>query len=331
MQHGSAQARAPSTFCLKPVVTVCGMGAALLWCGNGQRGRAMLRTVEHGGIRLAAQSFGDPGDPALLLIMGATASMLGWPDEFCAALAQAGLFVIRFDHRDTGQSTTVPPGEATYAVEDMAADVVAVAAAFGRSRVHLAGMSLGGYIAQMVAVAHPEQVASLTLIGAEPLGWDGEPLPQISVDFMEHFAALGGLDWSDEQAVTAFLVESERLCAGTSFDADRERARVGRVLARTESPASMFNHGALTLRQDWTGRFREIACPVLVIHGDADPILPVENGRALAAGVAGASLVILPEVGHELPPARSSEIAGQIAAHVARSSNMHRRAAEPKR
>lgn len=279
-----------------------------------------MRSVEHRGVTLATETYGRPADPALLLVMGATASMLGWPNELCSDLAGRGLFVIRFDHRDTGASTTVPPGEAAYTVEDMAGDVIAILDAFGRDVAHLAGMSLGGYIAQMIAVAHPARVASLTLVASEPLGWDGAPLPQISPAFLDHFGALATLDWSDRKAVTDFLVESERLCAGSAvpFDEDRERARVGRVLSRTVSPASMFNHGTLATRDDWTGRFREIACPVLVIHGEDDPILPIENGRALAAGIKNAALLVLPGIGHELPLPAIPGIADRIAAHAGR-------------
>jgi pimeloyl-ACP methyl ester carboxylesterase len=132
-----------------------------------------VRSIDHDGINLAAQSLGRAGDPAMVLVLGATASMLGWPDEFCAGLAERGLRVIRFDHRDTGRSTTAPLGEVDYTVEDLASDVTAILDAYGLDRAHLAGMSLGGYIAQMAAVEHPERVASLTLIASEPLGWDG--------------------------------------------------------------------------------------------------------------------------------------------------------------
>lgn len=276
------------------------------------------RVVEHQGIRLATEAFGDPDDPPVLLVMGATASMLGWPDEFCTALTERGLYVIRFDHRDTGQSTMVPPGEATYAVEDLADDAMAILDAYGIARASLAGMSLGGYIAQMLAVTRPERVASLALIASEPLGWDGAELPHISQAFLDHFGTLGSLDWSNREAVAAFFIESERLCAGTGapFDEDRERARVERVMSRTDSPPSMFNHGTLATRDDWTGRFREIGCPVLVIHGAEDPILPVENGRAIADGIPGASLAVLAGTGHELPLPSIPEIAEQIAAHV---------------
>jgi pimeloyl-ACP methyl ester carboxylesterase len=277
-----------------------------------------MRVIEHRGIKLATEAFGDPNDPPVLLVMGATASMLGWPDELCTELAERRLFVIRFDHRDTGQSTTVPPGDATYAVEDLADDAIAVLDAYGIRKAHLAGMSLGGYIAQMLAVTQPERVASLILIASEPLGWDGGELPHISQLFMDHFGRLGALDWSDRDAVADFLVGSERLCAGTgaAFDEGRERARVERVMSRTNSLPSMFNHGTIVTREDWTGRFREVACPVLVIHGAEDPILPIENGRALAEAIPGASLIVLAGTGHEIPLPTIPDIVARIAAHV---------------
>ena len=277
-----------------------------------------MKRISHRDILLATESFGTAGNPALVMVMGATASMMGWPEALCRALAAKGLFVVRFDHRDTGQSTTVPPGEASYSVEDMAGDVLTVLKGYGLERAHLAGMSLGGYIAQMVALQEPERVASLTLIASEPLGWDGPALPHISEAFLGHFAALGSLDWSHRDAAADFLVESERLCAGSGapFDGAAAKAVALRVLERTDSPASMFNHGSVTTREDWTGRFREIACPVLVIHGDEDPILPVENGQAIADGSPGAQIEVLTGVGHELPLRWLDWLADRIARHV---------------
>lgn len=274
-----------------------------------------MEFVTHGEVTLATQTFGSPRDPALIMIMGATASMLGWPDAFCTALAERGLFVIRFDHRDTGQSTTMPPGQATYAVEDMAADAVAILDTYEVERAHVLGMSLGGFIGQIVALDHPDRVRSLTLLASEPLGWDGDPLPHIAPEFLEHFARFQELDWSNMDAVTDFLVTSERLGAGSAqaFDEVATRARIAQGLARTESPASMFNHATINLRQDWTGRFRDISLPVLVIHGAEDPILPVENGRALAAEINGAELFEMPGVYHEVPFKRIDDIAARIA------------------
>lgn len=274
--------------------------------------------VDNNGIRIATEAFGMPTDPALVLVMGATASMLGWPAPLCEMLAESSLFVIRFDHCDTGLSTTVPLGHADYAVEDMASDVLAIMDTYGLQRAHLAGMSLGGYIAQMLAVSQPERVLSLSLVGSEPLGWDGEALPNISEAFLAHFASFGDLDWANREAVSNFLLGIDRLCSGSDqpFDAAAAAARIGEVLDRTDSPASMFNHSSRTARADWTGRFREISCPVLVLHGADDPILPVQNGTALANGISGAQLFVMEGVGHELNVLHHAEVADRIARHI---------------
>jgi pimeloyl-ACP methyl ester carboxylesterase len=273
-------------------------------------------SVGSGDLTIATQAFGTHTDPAVVLNMGATASMLGWPYEMCHALAARGLFVVRYDNRDTGLSTTYPAGAPPYAVEDMASDLVGVLDAYGIDQAHVVGMSLGGLIAQVTALSAPNRVTSLTLIGSEPLGWDGEPLPHIAPAFMDHFAGLAGLDWSDTDAVRTFLLEVERLCAGSSrpFNEARARSRVEAVMARSPNLASAFNHGVVQLRGDWTGRFRDIGQPVLVIHGEEDPILPLPNGEALVSGIPGAQLIVLPGVGHELPlealPTIVDEIAG---------------------
>ena len=279
-----------------------------------------MRSIDLGEVSIATQAYGRSTDPAILLNMGATASMLGWPDEMCAALAARGFFVVRYDNRDTGLSTTYPPGAPSYGVEDMAADLVGVLNAYAIGRAHIVGMSLGGFIAQVAALAIPDRVASLTLIGSEPLGWDGAPLPHIAPAFLEHVSALASLDWSDEDAVRAFLLEVERLCAGSGhpFDESAAQRRVEAVMSRSPSLASAFNHGLVQLRGDWTGQFREISQPVLVIHGEEDPILPLPNGQALASGIPSAQLIVLPGVGHELPPGALPTIVDEIAGFVHR-------------
>lgn len=282
-----------------------------------------MMIIESNDIELATQSFGAEGDPTVLLVMGATASMLGWPDGFCEALAANGLRVVRFDHRDTGRSTTVPPGEAAYTVEGMAGDVVAVMDAQGLETANLVGMSLGGLLSQIVALDHADRVRTLTLIASEPLGWDGDPLPHIAPAFMEHFGTIADLDWSDADAVTDFLVEIDRLSSGTNapFDAQWSADRARRVLERSESPVSMFNHASVAAAEDWTGRFREISQPVLVIHGSEDPVLPLPNGQALAAGIPDAELLDLNGVGHELPAAAWQPVAEAIARTVTADRN----------
>jgi pimeloyl-ACP methyl ester carboxylesterase len=248
--------------------------------------------------------------------------MLGWPDELCVALADQGLFIIRFDHRDTGQSTTVPLGKADYTVEDMAEDVMAVMDSHGLRRAHLMGMSLGGYIAQMLAVTHADRISSLTLIGSEPLGWDGPPLPHISQAFLDHFATFGNLNWADQDMVLDFLLQIERLCAGSGqpFNERRAKSRLLEIQSRSHSLASAFNHSSRTTRSDWTGSFRDVSCPTLVLHGAEDPILPVENGHAIAAGIAEAKLVIMDGVGHELPLSHHAQISDLVVRHVVAAS-----------
>jgi pimeloyl-ACP methyl ester carboxylesterase len=168
-----------------------------------------MRKVRIGEATIATETFGSPDDPALVLVMGSTASMLGWPEGFCRSLAERGHFVIRYGHRDTGGSTTYPPGTARYAVEDMAANLTGVMDAYQVTKAHLVGMSLGGFIGQVATFRHPDRVASLTLIGSEPLGWDGPPLSHIAPEFMAHFGAMAGLEWSDEEAVADFVAGSQ--------------------------------------------------------------------------------------------------------------------------
>jgi pimeloyl-ACP methyl ester carboxylesterase len=281
-----------------------------------------IRFVERGEVRLATQDFGNPTNDASVLIMGATASMVWWPEALCSQLASLGLHVIRYDNRDTGQSTCVPPGEAAYAVEDMAGDLFAVMDAYGIGSAHLMGMSLGGYIAQIAALKAPERVRSLILFASEPLGWTGDPLPGIDDRFMEHFAGFGELDWSDRDAVARFLLEIARLSAGSRhpFDADAALARINEEIDRTHSMASAFNHGALTTRENCSGRLAEITQQVLVIHGSNDPILPLPNGEALVEAIPKAELKVLPGVGHELVPAEFPVMVEAIRAFLERAN-----------
>lgn len=164
--------------------------------------------------------------------MGVMASMLWWPDALCERLAGAGRFVIRYDNRDTGRSTGYEPGTATYTLDDMAGDAVAVLDAHGLERAHVVGMSMGGAIAQVVALAHPERVASVTTISTTAVGAENPDLPGPTAEYMEHAAAFDDLDWSDTRAVAELLVRDSRALAGTRhpFDEAAARERVTRDL-----------------------------------------------------------------------------------------------------
>ena len=274
-----------------------------------------------GDVEICSQAFGRRDDPPVLLIMGVMASMLWWPDEFCERLAGAGRFVIRYDNRDTGRSTGYDPGTATYTTDDMTGDAVAVLDEHGVGRAHVVGMSMGGLIAQLVALAYPERVASVTAISTTAVGEEDPNLPGPTAKYMEHAAAFDELDWSDTQAVADLIVEDARQLAGTRhpFDEAATRELVTRDLERAVDPGRLQNHSAVGGDEErWRGRIGEIAVPFLVIHGTADPLFPHPHGVALAEAVPGASLVSIDGGGHELHENDWDQILGAITEHTAR-------------
>ncbi len=264
--------------------------------------------VQANGVELCVEDFGDPGDAAILLIMGAAASMLSWQDEFCERLAAGRRFVIRYDHRDTGRSVSYERGAPPYTLRDLAEDAVGVLDAFGLSSAHLVGMSMGGAIAQIVTIEHPDRVASLALVGTSPSapGPDDPDLPAMSAEARAQFTEVPEPDWNDRSAAIDYIVAVERACAGRSrpFDEAAMRELAGRIVDRTvDVAASMSNHMAMGNSERWRERLSEIGAPTLVIHGTEDPVIPYGNGIALGGEIAGARLLTLEQTGHELPPA----------------------------
>ena len=235
--------------------------------------------------------------------MGSSASMDWWEEEFCERLAAGGRFVVRYDHRDTGRSVSYEPGKPGYTGDDLQDDVVGVLDALDIPSAHLVGMSMGGAIAQVVALDHPDRVASLTLISTSPSGPD-EDLPGMSREAIAEFEALDKPDWSDRDAVIDHMVQLERLCASRSvpFDEARFREICARAFDRDVNVESMTtNHHLVDGGDRWRERLPELRVPTLVIHGTDDPILPHEHGEALAREIPGARLLTLEETGHELP------------------------------
>lgn len=276
------------------------------------------KTVERSGLVMSTEAFGDPSDPPVLLIMGATSSMLGWPDAFCERLAGEGRYVIRYDNRDTGRSTTGEPGTTPYTMEDMASDTVLILDDYGFDSAHVVGMSLGGMIAQLVALHQPDRVRTLTLISSSAFDEDDSDLPPMDPAFMAHFSKIDSLDWSDRAAVVAFQTESYRIAAGegAAFDAAAYRALTGREFDRAINIRSALNHGGLTGGEASVGRVGEIAIPTLVIHGRHDPILSIQHGRRLASKLPDARMVEF-EGGHELNARDWPMMIAEIVRHTA--------------
>jgi pimeloyl-ACP methyl ester carboxylesterase len=277
------------------------------------------RTVRAGGVEIFTESAGDPSDPSILLVMGAMASGVWWPEELCRRLAARGRFVIRYDHRDTGRSTSGEPGAIAYGVEDLADDAVAVLDGYGVARAHLCGMSLGGFLAQLVALKHPDRVLTLTLVASERLAAADPDMPPISPDVLAYHARAAELDWSDREAVLDYQVGAWRLLGGSAhrFDAGAIRALAATDLERTPNPLTPFNHARLAGGDRWLGRLAEIRQPALVIHGTEDPVLPYAHGLALARELPHARLVTLEGTGHELHADDWDRIVEEIARHTA--------------
>jgi pimeloyl-ACP methyl ester carboxylesterase len=194
------------------------------------------RIVEANGVELCVQTFGDTADPALLLIAGAAGSMDWWEDALCERLAAAGCFVIRYDHRDTGQSASYPPGAPAYDGRDFVEDAVGVLDALAVGCAHVVGMSMGGGVAQELALLHPDRVASLTLIStspAVPREADVSALPPPSHELRKRFAEpLPEPDWCDHAAIVDYLIEDG---ARTSGREASTRLRCGSWLRASSS------------------------------------------------------------------------------------------------
>lgn len=263
--------------------------------------------IDVDGVDLCVETFGDRTDPAILLIMGSAASMLYWDAAFCARLAGGGRFVIRYDHRDTGRSTSYEAGAPPYALRDLAADAVGLLDAFDLARAHLFGMSMGAAIAQLIALDHPGRVASLTLSSSTPggPGHDSPDLPPMSDELAATFTDDAPQpDWSDRAAVIEHHVAGERTYAGSHpFDEAGWRAVAAATFDRTTNPAaSMTNHFVIDPGEPWRARLAAVQAPTLVLHGTDDPFLPYGHGVALAAEIPGARLVAMERTGHEAPP-----------------------------
>ncbi len=260
-------------------------------------------------VHLCVEAIGDPARPAVLLIGGATWSMDWWEDGLCRRLADRGRLVVRYDQRDTGESTSCPPGAPGYTGADLVRDAVAVLDGLGIARAHVVGLSMGGGIAQRLALEHRDRLATLTLMSTSPIDPGIEGLPGVAPELQATFAEeRPDPDWRDREAVIEHIVEGERPYAGPgTFDERRVRAIAGRVVDRsTDVAASLTNHFLLEDDGPVDQRLHRLeGLPTLVVHGTADPLFPAAHGRALADAIPGARLIELDDVGHQLPPPRT--------------------------
>jgi pimeloyl-ACP methyl ester carboxylesterase len=267
--------------------------------------------AEANGVSIAYESFGDPERPPLLLIMGIGTQMIAWHEDFCGALA-AGRYVVRFDNRDAGESQWLEgrpdiaacaagdTSSAVYTLEDMADDAIGLLDALGLGPAHMVGASMGGMIAQTLAIRHPDRVLSLTSI----MSTTGEPGIANPTE-----AAVGVLlkppAGSRDEAMERAL-EARRVIGSPGFPRDEQdiRARAALAFDRGVNPAGFQRQlAAIYASGDRTAALRSIDVPTLVVHGEDDQLVPLGGGRATAAAIPGAELWTVPGMGHDLPRA----------------------------
>jgi pimeloyl-ACP methyl ester carboxylesterase len=256
--------------------------------------------------------------------------MIGWPDEFCAGLADRGYFVVRFDNRDIGLSThldsagapdilTVLGGDASsvpYGLADLADDTVGLLDALGLDSVHLIGASMGGMIAQLVALQHPARVRSLTSI----MSTTGDP--SVGGPSEAALALLLAPAARDRDAAVQRVIDTYRVIGSPGFEFDESalRERAGLSFDRAYDPAGVARQLAAVLTTpDRTRALKGISVPTLVIHGSDDALVDVSGGRATAATVPGAELLVVDGMGHDLPRAMWPEITDRITALIERA------------
>ncbi|MFI2294783.1 alpha/beta fold hydrolase [Isoptericola sp. NPDC019571] len=279
----------------------------------------MTTTIEANGVTHGVAHFGDEAAPLVLCAGGTT--MLSWPDALCAALARGGRHVVRYDLRDAGASTTADPVAPAYTLRDLATDAAALARELDDRPAHLAGIGVGGMVAQVAALDHPEAFAALTLVGTRPVapGPVDDDLPDHDGGAMGRLFALAEPDWSDRDAVAEHAARGAEILGD---DPAAARAVAGRVWDRTPGTAPAVHaanqqgmvFAALDCMPRWRERLGDVAVPTLVVHGRRDPFFPVGNGEVLAREIPGARLLILEEASTAVPDAAAGRVAAAMLA-----------------
>jgi pimeloyl-ACP methyl ester carboxylesterase len=289
------------------------------------------RTAPANGIELAYQEMGDPSGEPILMVMGLAMQMIAWPEELCAMLAERGYRVVRFDNRDIGRSTWMDSAgvpsrvdmligrraTAPYLLRDVAADVFGLMDHLGIESAHLVGASMGGMIAQTVAIERPERVRSLVSMmsttGSRRVGHPSYRTFGVMLSKAPH-----GRGAAIERAVKTFRVVGS---PGFRFDEERIREIAGASFDRGYNPAGILRQmHAITASGDRTSGLHRLRLPATVIHGNRDPLVNPSGGRATAAAIPGARLRMIEGMGHDLPRDLWPTFAEEIAATAERAT-----------
>jgi pimeloyl-ACP methyl ester carboxylesterase len=273
-----------------------------------------MTTINANKVALGIESFGDDNAP-LVLLAGAT-TMLSWPDALCERLAAGGRRVVRYDLRDSGESTTADPEAPAYTLRDLAADAAALADALGGGPAHLAGIGVGGMVAQVAALDHPEAFSALTLAGTRAVapGPADDDLPDHDQATMSRQFARPMPDWTDREAVAEFAAVGAETLGDDPVAARAIAVRIWDRTPGTAPPVQMANQmgmvfSKLDCEPRWRARLPEIEVPTLVVHGRRDPFFPVGNAEAIAREIPGARLLVLEKAATAIPDAAAGEVA----------------------
>lgn len=295
-----------------------------------------MPSVVANGITLEYESLGDETAPVMLLIMGLGMQLVSWPDPFCQLLVQRGFRVLRFDNRDCGLSQKMDhlgkahvvralvraslglPSRAPYSLDDMTRDTVGLLDALGIRSAHVVGASMGGMIAQLVAAGHSERVSTLTSI----MSTTGAPLLPQPKGHVRRQLLRRPANPADVESVTEHLVRMFTLIGSPGYPTppDELRLRIRRSVERGYHPAGVARQlVAIIADGDRSLRLRRIACPTLVIHGRADPLVPFACGVDTAVKIPNSRLVPIDGFGHDFPPQLFERLGDLIARHALRS------------
>jgi pimeloyl-ACP methyl ester carboxylesterase len=269
-----------------------------------------MATTTHGDVSLYYETFGSGSDPVLLLVNGLGSQCINFKVDFCQMFVSRGLRVVRFDNRDVGLSTHLDD-DARYTVADMAADGFAVLDAVGAGAAHVAGWSMGGMIVQAMAIGHPDRVLSMASVMSAPGGLTGERDPEVVAAFSAPPAV------TREEAAAQHLAGLRAWGSPACIEVDRITADANAAYDRAWDPAGRRRQGiAIASSPSREEALGSVTVPTLVIHGDADRLVPPDFGRATAAAVPGARLEILEGMGHDYPPQYWDRLVELISTHA---------------
>lgn len=269
--------------------------------------------VVRGDVRIWTEQFPADG-PACLLVAGAGAISEFWPNTFCAALASSGFRVIRYDHRDAGNSTFVNFARAPYGVADLVDDAMAVLDAYGVRAAHIVGHSMGGFIAQLATMHHPSRVVSMTSVSSHTASPDVPGPPDATWEIMLANQPVGDL----EQDLPGYMTVWRYLNGERRFDAEMAESYTRKLYSRNTETLPATNHVAIQADMaDRAPALRKLDCPAMVIHGELDPLVPVQGGVRTAEAIRGSRLFVLPRGGHVFfDQSTWAEILHQLVGHL---------------